>query len=68
MSPVATLLGGALMGGGGGGARFCDDDGGIAGLDPGIGGGRLDLFAAAEGVVGEVGEAPSDATGDSDGT
>lgn len=68
MSPVATLLGGALVGGGGGGARFCDAGGGTAGLDPGIGGGRLDLFAAAEGVVGEVGEASFDAIGDSDGT
>lgn len=32
-------------------------DGGTGGLDPGIGGGRLDLFAAIEGVTGEVGDA-----------
>ncbi len=30
-------------------------------MDPGIGGGRLVLFAAAEGVVGEVGEVSLDA-------
>lgn len=57
---MALLLGGAVVGGGGGGARVCEVDGGNAGLDPGIGGGRLDLFAAIEGVTGDVGEASFD--------
>lgn len=32
-------------------------DTGTAVLDPGIGGGRLDLFAAIEGVTGDFGDA-----------
>lgn len=71
MSPVGTLLGGAPIGGGGGGARFWGVGGGTAGPDPGSGGGRLDLFAKAEGVVGEVGDASFDAVsivGDRGGT
>lgn len=57
---MALLLGGPLVGGSGGGARDWKADEGIAGLDPGIGGRRLDLFAAIEGVTGDVGDASFD--------
>lgn len=61
ISPVALLLGGAIVGGGGGGgARIWEVGGGIAGLEPGTGGGRLERFAATDGVIGDVGDACGD--------
>lgn len=61
ISPVALRLGGAVVGGGGGRrARAWEVGGETTGLDPGTGGGRLDLLAATEGVIGEVGDACCD--------
>ena len=54
-SPGEILFEGGLVGGGGGGARIWGVDL-TAGLDPGIGGTRLDLFVGFIVLVGDVGE------------
>lgn len=50
------VLLGTVTGGGGGGALFCEVGGGITGLEPGMGGTRLDRCADVFGFFGDVGD------------